>query len=70
MLDTLRSNFAELDITPMVKLKSIVALAAFVSFLLSVALFFSGDYLRGIFVGIWVPSILSAGCFLLVGGKS
>ncbi len=32
---------------------------AFISFLLSVSLWFSGNKLEGIFVGIWVPSILS-----------
>ncbi len=40
-------------------------LAAGLSFLMSVYLFFSGDQERGIFVGIWVPSILSAGALLL-----
>ena len=33
---------------------------AFLSFVYSVTLWFSGDKLEGIFVGIWVPSILSA----------
>ena len=32
---------------------------AFFSFLYSVSLWFSGDELEGIFVGIWVPSILA-----------
>jgi hypothetical protein len=40
-------------------------LAATLSFFLSVFLFFGGDHERGIFVGIWVPSILSAGALLL-----
>lgn len=31
---------------------------AFFSFLYSVSLWFGGDKLEGIFVGIWVPSIL------------
>ena len=31
---------------------------AFISFLYSVSLWFSGYQLEGIFVGIWVPSIL------------
>jgi hypothetical protein len=35
------------------------------SFLMSVYLFFSGDTDRGIFVGLWVPSILSAGNLLM-----
>jgi len=42
--------------------------AAFASFLLSVALWFgvfgSPDRQLGIFVGLWVPSILSLGSFL------
>jgi len=33
---------------------------AFISFLYSVGLWFTGNQLEGIFVGIWVPSILSA----------
>lgn len=33
---------------------------AFVSFLYSVGLWFTGNQLEGIFVGIWVPSILAA----------
>tara|TARA_B100000963_G_C22635231_1_gene677257 strand:- start:4286 stop:4468 length:183 start_codon:yes stop_codon:yes gene_type:complete len=32
---------------------------AFLSFLYSVSLWFSGQQLEGIFVGIWVPSILA-----------
>lgn len=32
---------------------------AFLSFLFSVSLWFSGNKLEGIFVGIWVPSILA-----------
>jgi len=33
---------------------------AFLSFLYSISLWFTGNQLEGIFVGIWVPSILSA----------
>lgn len=47
--------------------KAIFIAAAFLSFLMSVYLFFGGDQERGIFVGIWVPSILSLGA-LLHGG--
>jgi hypothetical protein len=43
--------------------------AAGLSFLLSVFLFFSGDRERGIFVGIWVPSILSAGTLLIAESR-
>lgn len=37
---------------------------AFVSFLYSVSLWFLGNKLEGIFVGIWVPSIL--GFFIVI----
>jgi hypothetical protein len=47
--------------------KALFLLAAGLSFLMSVYLYFSGDAERGIFVGIWVPSILSAGALLLGG---
>ncbi|MBT8469962.1 MAG: hypothetical protein HKN10_11710 [Myxococcales bacterium] len=42
--------------------------AAFLSYLLSIWLWFSGDRERGLFVGLWVPSILSAGALLLSRG--
>lgn len=47
--------------------KALVVLAAFVSFLFSVGLWFSGQREEGVFVGIWVPSILSFGCLLMAG---
>ena len=37
--------------------------AAFASFVLSVVLWFSGSRQEGVFVGLWVPSILAAGAF-------
>lgn len=42
----------------------LILLAAFASFLLSVTLWFSGHEQQGIFVGIWVPSILSFGALI------
>ena len=42
--------------------------AAAVSFLLSVSLWFSGHDLQGIFVGLWVPSILALGSIVLPRG--
>jgi hypothetical protein len=45
--------------------KALFILAAGLSFLMSVYLFFTGSREQGIFVGIWVPSILSAGGMLL-----
>ena len=47
--------------------KALFMVAAGLSFLLSVYLFFGGNQEQGIFVGIWVPSILSAGALLLGG---
>jgi hypothetical protein len=40
--------------------------AAAASFVLSVSLWFAGDRQYGIFVGLWVPSILAAGAFWVV----
>ena len=55
-------------------LKATFLLAAFASFLLSVIIYFqAGDEvngrLNGIFVGIWVPSILALGSFVLAHGR-
>lgn len=41
-----------------------VLLAAFLSFVLSVSLWFTGQRDEGVFVGIWVPSILAFGIFV------
>ena len=43
-------------------------LAAGSSFLLSVWLWFTGSKEQGMFVGLWVPSILSFGSLMLNGG--
>jgi hypothetical protein len=43
--------------------------AAGLSLMLSIFLYFSGDKMGGIFVGIWVPSILAAGSMVLQGGQ-
>ncbi len=49
-------------------IKALLLLAAFASFLLSVGLFFLAENrAQGIFVGLWVPSILALGALLLVG---
>jgi hypothetical protein len=50
---------------PETSARVLVLFAAFVSFLLSVVLFFGGNESQGIFVGLWVPSILSLGGILL-----
>jgi len=38
--------------------------SAFISFFLSVYLWFSGQQQEGLYVGIWVPSILAAGSYI------
>ena len=43
-------------------------LAAGASLVLSVWLYFQSDKMDGIFVGVWVPSILSLGAFLVASG--
>lgn len=53
---------------PLALSKALFFAAAGLSFLLSVYLWFSGDRDRGVFVGLWVPSILSAGTLLLGSG--
>ncbi len=50
--------------------KASILIAAFLSFLLSVYLWFSGEQQQGIFVGIWVPSILSFGALVFAGNSS
>lgn len=45
--------------------RGLILLAAFASFVLSVSLWFAGDEMEGIYVGIWVPSIISLGAFLM-----
>jgi hypothetical protein len=48
-------------------------LAAALSLALSISLYFAGndesDKLNGIYVGVWVPSILALGAFILAGRK-
>ena len=53
---------------PQARARSLVLLAAFVSFVISVVLWFGGHHQQGIFVGLWVPSILSLGAVVLPRG--
>lgn len=57
---------------PQLILKAAMLVAAFASFVLSVTIYFrAGDdmlgRLNGIYVGIWVPSILALGALILAG---
>ena len=56
-------------LTKMQTAKALFLFAAFISFLLSVSLWFSGNHEAGLFVGIWVPSICSAGALIVSGGR-
>jgi len=49
--------------------KTLILLAAGLSFLLSVSLWFTGNEQQAIFVGLWVPSILSLGAIILPRGE-
>ena len=52
------------------KSKGLFLAAAGISFLLSIALWFTGSKEQGLYVGIWVPSICSAGSLILAGGRN
>jgi len=58
---------------PKVILQVSVLVAAGASLALSISLYFAGndqsDKLNGIYVGVWVPSILALGAFILAGKK-
>jgi len=45
--------------------RALILVAAFLSFLLSVGLYFFDNRTHGIFVGLWVPSILALGALIL-----
>jgi hypothetical protein len=44
--------------------------AAVLSFLLSIALWFTGNHDEAVFVGLWVPSILAAGGFWMAAVRT
>ncbi len=52
------------------KAKILFCVAALISFFVSVYLWFTGQKDEGLFVGLWVPSILSLGALLLSGRGS
>ena len=54
---------------PETSARALILFAAFVSFVISVVLWFGGHRQEGIFVGIWAPSILSLGGIVLRRGE-
>lgn len=64
--------FSNLESTQVVfsKPKILFMVAAFVSLVLSVTLWYTGSKDQGIFVGLWVPSILSLGNLVLSNDRS
>lgn len=48
--------------------RALLFLGAAISFVASVSLWFSGNELQGIYVGLWVPSILALGAIVLPRG--
>jgi hypothetical protein len=63
------NGFARMIRTLLKNPKTYFLAAAFISFLVSVDLWFSGHREQGIFVGLWVPSICSAGALILGGAN-
>lgn len=51
--------------SPYERARLLILLAAFLSFLISVGVFFLDDKINGIFIGIWVPSILALGSLII-----
>lgn len=48
--------------------RALILMGAFASFCFSVGLWFTGAREEGLFVGLWVPSILSLGSLVLPTG--
>lgn len=55
------------SLSPFHRAKLAFLVAAFISFLLSVILWFFVDRGAGLFVGLWVPAIHSLGTLVLTG---
>lgn len=49
--------------------KTLIYIASFVALLLSVWLWFTGQKDAGLYVGIWVPSILALGAYMEASKK-
>ena len=53
------------NLFPPIPADTFVLIGAFASFVFSVSLWFTGAREEGLFVGLWVPSILSLGALVL-----
>lgn len=49
--------------------RMLILVAAFLSLIASVVLYFAGNENEGIFIGLWVPSILALGALLVPAGR-
>lgn len=67
MTTATRGDTAARQLSSYHKVKLAFLIAAFVSFVLSVSLWFLVDREIGLFVGLWVPAIHSLGTLVLVG---
>jgi hypothetical protein len=66
-ISTKRRRLSTGRLSPFHRAKLIFLIAAFVSFVFSVWLWFFVDRELGLFVGIWVPAIHSLGTLVLTG---
>lgn len=67
---TTRQTFRIESLSSFHRTKLVFLAAAFISFLLSVSLWFLVDRELGLFVGLWVPAIHSLGTLVLTGEDS
>lgn len=64
---TARRRFSAGRLSPFHRAKLVFLIAAFLSFVFSVWLWFFVDRDLGLFVGLWVPAIHSLGTLVLTG---
>ena len=63
----LTDDLAAFDVFSPTTVKALFLLAGFVSLVIAVTLWFSGNREAGLFVGLWVPAIHSLGALVLAG---
>jgi hypothetical protein len=66
----MRTNGREVSMTRERLGVTLFLIAAGLSFLLSIALWFTDNRDEGMFVGLWVPSILAAGAFWIAAVRT